>query len=76
MQDDDMKDRLLDAALAHVPFDGWSDRSLQAAAADCGAQMALARAAFPRANWSLATSCSPARANVCPPMRCLSPATY
>jgi len=54
MQDDDMKDRLLDAALAHVPFDGWSDRSLQAAAADCGVQMALARAAFPRGSVDLA----------------------
>ena len=54
MQDDDMKDRLLDAALAHVPFDGWSDRSLQAAAADCGVQMALARAAFPRGGVDLA----------------------
>ena len=40
----DLKDRLLDAALAHVPFDGWSDRSLRAAATDAAIDPALARA--------------------------------
>jgi ubiquinone biosynthesis protein COQ9 len=33
---DDTKDRVLNAALAHVPFDGWSDRTLRAAIAEAG----------------------------------------
>ena len=31
---DETRDRLLLAALPHVPFDGWSDTALAAAAAD------------------------------------------
>jgi ubiquinone biosynthesis protein COQ9 len=54
MQNDDMKNRLLDAALAHVPFDGWSDRTLQAAAADSALDMGLAKAIFPRGGVDLA----------------------
>ena len=54
MQQDDLKTRLLDAALAHVPFDGWSEQSLRAAAADCGLDLALARAQFPRGGVDLA----------------------
>ena len=50
----DLKDRLLDAALAHVPFDGWSDRSLRAAATDAAIDPALARALFPRGGVDLA----------------------
>jgi ubiquinone biosynthesis protein COQ9 len=50
----DLKDRLLDAALGHVPFDGWSDRSLRAAAADAAIDPALARALFPRGGVDLA----------------------
>ncbi len=42
------RDRLLEAALAHVPFDGWSRRSLLAAAADLGLEPSLARRLFPR----------------------------
>jgi ubiquinone biosynthesis protein COQ9 len=42
------QNRLLDAALAHVPFDGWSDQCFQAAQSDSGIEMALARQAFPR----------------------------
>ena len=34
MVEDEMKARVLDAALSHVPFDGWSERTLQAAIAD------------------------------------------
>lgn len=45
---DDTRDRLLDAALAHVPFDGWSDATLTAAAVDAGVDRATARALFPR----------------------------
>jgi ubiquinone biosynthesis protein COQ9 len=42
------RDHLLEAALAHVPFDGWSRRSLLAAAADLGLEPGLARRLFPR----------------------------
>lgn len=45
---------LLDAALIHVPFDGWSDAALRAAARDCGQDMAVARALFPRGGVDLA----------------------
>jgi len=33
---DTARDRLVEAALPHVPFDGWSQRALDAAAADLG----------------------------------------
>lgn len=42
------RDRLLEAALLHVPFDGWSRRSLSAAARDIGVEQSLARRLFPR----------------------------
>lgn len=48
------KSRLLQAALAHVPFDGWSDATLTAAAADSQTPLALARALFPRGGVDLA----------------------
>lgn len=54
MHEDNMKDRLLQAAMVHVPFDGWSERSLRAGAADCGLDVALARALFPRGGVDLA----------------------
>ena len=38
------KDRVLDAAILHAPFDGWSEASLKAAIADSGVAEALARA--------------------------------
>lgn len=47
-------DRLLDAALAHVPFEGWSEASFRAAVADTGIDPALARAACPRGAVDLA----------------------
>ena len=43
------RDRLLEAALVHVPFDGWSRRALLAGAADLGLEPSLARRLFPRA---------------------------
>ena len=46
---EEQRDRLLEAALVHVPFDGWSRRSLLAGAADLGLEPALARRLFPRA---------------------------
>lgn len=45
---------LLAAALPHVPFDGWSDAALAAAADDSGLDRALARALFPRGGVDLA----------------------
>jgi len=47
-------DRVLDAALMHVAFDGWSDATLTAAAQDAGVDPALARALFPRGGLDLA----------------------
>jgi ubiquinone biosynthesis protein COQ9 len=44
----EQRDRLLEAALVHVPFDGWSRRSLRAGAADLGIDPGLARRLFPR----------------------------
>ncbi|NNE82496.1 MAG: COQ9 family protein [Alphaproteobacteria bacterium] len=38
---------ILEKALAHVPFDGWSHRSLHQGAADAGFDAATARRAFP-----------------------------
>lgn len=51
---DPVKDAVLDAALAHVPFDGWSDATLRAAIADAGVAPGLARALFPRGAVDLA----------------------
>ncbi len=43
-----LKDRLIDAALPHVAFDGWSEASFRSAVADAGVTPAQGRAAFPR----------------------------
>lgn len=48
------KTAVLDAALAHVPFDGWSDRTLRTAIAGSGVDPVLARALFPRGAVDLA----------------------
>jgi ubiquinone biosynthesis protein COQ9 len=50
------KDRVLAAALAHVPFDGWSEATLTAAIADSGVAPGLARALFPRGGVDLAAA--------------------
>ncbi|MGB5560514.1 MAG: COQ9 family protein [Paracoccaceae bacterium] len=52
----DIKDILLDAALAHVPFDGWGEATFQAAAADVSLSVAAARAMFPRGAADLAAA--------------------
>ena len=49
-----IREKLLEAALAHVPFDGWSDKTLRLAAGECGVDVALARAVFPRGGVDLA----------------------
>lgn len=52
----DLNDAILDAALTHVPFDGWSEASFEAAVSDVGAGMAEARALFPRGAVDLAVA--------------------
>lgn len=48
------RDAILDAALLHVPFDGWSEAALRAAVADSGVAEGLARALYPRGAVDLA----------------------
>lgn len=50
----DGRNRLLDAALDHVAFEGWSPAALAAAAADIGMDMGTARALCPRGAVDLA----------------------
>lgn len=50
----DPKAMLLDAALMHVPFDGWSEATFQAAVRDSGIDPAVARAVCPRGAVDLA----------------------
>ena len=45
---------LLDAALMHVPFDGWSEETFRAAARDAGIDLAEARILCPRGAVDLA----------------------
>ena len=51
---DDPQDRILDAALTHVPFDGWSEQTLKRAASDIDMPLSEARALFPRGGVDLA----------------------
>ena len=44
---DSLRENLIDAALAHVPFDGWGDKAVLAAAKDLGVDPVVARNAFP-----------------------------
>jgi ubiquinone biosynthesis protein COQ9 len=46
--------RVLAAALAHVAFDGWTDRTLAYAVEDAGVDTGLSRLAFPRGGVDLA----------------------
>jgi ubiquinone biosynthesis protein COQ9 len=48
------RDRLLDAALEHVVFDGWTRTTLEAAIAESGVDAGLARLAFPRGGIDMA----------------------
>lgn len=50
------KNDLLQAALLHVPFDGWSESTFQAAIRDTGLDGAVARAICPRGAVDLAVS--------------------
>ncbi len=49
-----VEESLLDAALSHVVFDGWSDATLKAAAADAGVSPDVARLRFPQGGVDLA----------------------
>ncbi|MDA7425743.1 COQ9 family protein [Thalassococcus lentus] len=51
---DDMKQALLDAALMHVPFDGWSETTFKAAVEDSAVDPVVAKALFPRGAVDLA----------------------
>ena len=53
-QTQEIRDQLLDAALLHVVFDGWSETSFKAAVDDSGMDPALAMALFPRGALDLA----------------------
>ena len=50
------KEALLNAALLHVPFDGWSEATFQAAIADSDVSPAVARAVCPRGTVDLAVA--------------------
>jgi len=50
------KSQVLQAALPHVAFDGWSEISLAEAIADSGVEPGLARALFPRGGVDLAVA--------------------
>ena len=50
----DPRERVLDAALKHVPFDGWSAASLRAAARNVGISEDAALALFPRGGVDMA----------------------
>ena len=52
--DTDIRDRLLDAALGHVAFDGWTQTSFDAAVQECGLDPVLARGLYPRGALDLA----------------------
>jgi len=52
----DLKETLLDAALNHVAFDGWTPETFAAAVADTGVDMAVARAVCPRGAVDLAVA--------------------
>lgn len=52
----DPKEKLLDAALPHVPFDGWSPATFAAAMRDSDVDPAVARAVCPRGSVDLAVA--------------------
>ncbi|SNR24937.1 COQ9 family protein [Puniceibacterium sediminis] len=53
-QYDPTETSLLQAALTHVPFDGWSEATFNVAVADSGVDPVVARALFPRGALDLA----------------------
>ena len=55
----DPKDLLLDAALMHVPFDGWTEVTWEAALADVDVNPVVANALCPRGALDLAVAYHP-----------------
>ena len=55
-RDAPLKKALLDAALDHVPFDGWSQATFDAAVQDCAVSAELAQAVCPRGAVDLASA--------------------
>ena len=53
---DAIRDRLLEAVLLHVPFDGWSPEAFRRAAAEAGIEPGHARLACPRGALDLAVA--------------------
>ncbi len=53
---DPTREKLLDAALIHVVFDGWGPETFKAAVADSGVSEALAKVAAPRGSVDLAAA--------------------
>ena len=51
---EDLRAKLVAAALPHVAFDGWSQSTFDAAVADAGVDPVVARAIFPRGAVELA----------------------
>lgn len=51
---DQTRDRLLEATMTHVPFDGWSEAAFRAAQQDTGIDPGVARAVCPRGALDLA----------------------
>ncbi|MEM8730601.1 MAG: COQ9 family protein [Pseudomonadota bacterium] len=51
---DDIKDKILDAAIIQVAFDGWSEATFRTAVADAGVDPTIARAVLPRGAVDLA----------------------
>ena len=51
-----IKDQLLNASLDHVPFDGWSEATFQAALRDTDVDLAMAKAVCPRGAVDLAVA--------------------
>jgi ubiquinone biosynthesis protein COQ9 len=47
-QGDDLRERILEALLPHVAFDGWTEKALAEAASRLGLDEAQSRMAFPR----------------------------
>lgn len=50
------KDRILDAAMLHAPFDGWSETTLRSALTDSEVASGLGRALYPRGGIDLAVA--------------------
>lgn len=51
---DEIKERLVESALPHVAFDGWSEASFEAAVSDSGVNPVVAQAVCPRGAVDLA----------------------